>query len=218
MMEVKLIAVTQPVGDDALGTAEELLAYCARVSNPANQRNTDTTGKLLRYCMVHEHWSVFEMASMVVEITTTRDIARQILRHRSFHFQEHSQRYASAAAIVAEVRDARSQDTANRQNSLPVSNGDLSEWWQTAQETLLSAAQLVYQKALLHGIAREVARAVLPEGLTTSRMYMHGTVRDFYHYCRVRCGPETQKEHREVAKAVRNILLTQFPALKESTQ
>ena len=212
---VKLIAVTQPVGataSESVLTGQDLLSYCARVSNPNNQTNFDTSSKLLAYCIKHKHWSVFEMASMVIEIETTRDIARQILRHRSFHFQEFSQRYAEVPGLVS--RECRMQDPNNRQNSLKSSSHLVSGAWDQIVQDVSDKVEAAYKRALSLGIAKEVARTIIPEGMAITRMYMHGTVRDFYHYCSVRTGPETQKEHRDIAQLVQNILFENFPALE----
>lgn len=213
MTIAKLIAVSKPVGL-SINTAEDLIAYCARVSNPANQMNTETAPKLLSYLVRNKHWSPFEMASMTVEIVTTRDIARQILRHRSFSFQEFSQRYAAVSSPPV-FRNARLQDLKNRQNSLPVVESELQHWWRREQQTVARAAEATYQLALAAGIAKEVARSVLPEGMTESRLYMAGTVRSFIHYCDLRCGNGTQAEHKEVADEVRDILYREFPALAD---
>jgi len=195
----------------ATPSAEERIAYMARVSNPANQSNTDTATKLLRYLMENKHWSPFEMANICVEIETTRDIARQILRHRSFSFQEFSQRYAVADGY--EYAEARAQDNKNRQNSLPIVDKNQQEWWRLMQERVLKEARFCYEQALSNGIAKEVARKLLPEGLTTSRMYMNGTVRSWLHYCEIRCDNATQKEHRVIAEQCRDILKTIVPSL-----
>ena len=198
MTSVKLIWAT-PSADNVVG-------YCARVSNPANQDNPDVAG-LLRYCAKHGHWSVFEMASMCLEIETTRDIARQILRHRSFSFQEFSQRYADVSAMPqAELRECRMQDTKNRQNSLPCADADLPDWWRAVQLTVYQDSMDLYQAALANGIAEEQARALLPEGLTPSRMYVTGTLRSWITYCQVRTDPSTQKEHRQIAEMVVGVL------------
>lgn len=189
--------------------AEYLLAFMARVSNPTNQNNNETAPKLLGYLIKHKHWSPFEMVSVCMEIKTTRDIARQILRHRSFSFQEFSQRYAVADEF--EWAEARMQDQKNRQNSLPVQDRELEKWWQEKQADVLNAAKATYNAALNNGIAKEVARKVLPEGLTMSNMYMSGTLRSWLHYVDIRCGEETQKEHREVALKCREELEKQFP-------
>lgn len=212
-MTVRLIAITKPAIEEC-PDAGDLIAFCARVSNPANQANTETAPRLLSYLVRKAHWSPFEMASMTVEIRTTRAIAHQILRHRSFSFQEFSQRYA---AVLAEpiISEARMQDAANRQASHETDDAELQAWWTDAQRGVAGAAASVYTAALKRGIAKEVARNVLPEGMTESVLYMAGTVRSFIHYCQLRCQPGTQKEHREVALGVREVLLEQFPALVE---
>lgn len=212
-MEVRLIAITQPVTTECQ-EAGDLLAYCARVSNPANQANTETAPRLLSYLVRNQHWSPFEMASMTLEITTTRDIARQILRHRSFSFQEFSQRYAAVIAAPV-LRETRLQDAKNRQASTATDDAALNDWWQGQQASTAVAAQTAYQEALHRGIAKEVARAVLPEGMTESVLYMAGTIRSWIHYCLLRSEPGTQKEHRDVALACRAVLAQQFPALAE---
>lgn len=195
--------------------AEAYIAYMARVSNPANQNNQETSPKLLRYLMDHKHWSPFEMVNVCMEIETTRDIARQILRHRSFSFQEFSQRYAVADGY--EYSEPRLQDTKNRQNSIPVQDRELARFWQEQQQDVLRAARKAYENALNVGIAKEVARKVLPEGLTTSRMYMNGTLRSWIHYVEIRCDPSTQKEHREVAEQCKTILTNLFPSIYGDT-
>jgi thymidylate synthase (FAD) len=205
LSKVKLIWAT-PNG-------EELVAYMARVSNPANQDNPDTAPKLLRYLVRNKHWSPFEMVSACVEIETTRDIGRQILRHRSFSFQEFSQRYAEATAF--ETREARLQDMKNRQNSIPVQDRELEHLWQELQQDVINDATKLYQWALKNGIAKEQARAVLPEGLTMSRMYMTGNLRSWLHYLQVRLDPSTQKEHREVAEKINVALMEHFPNILE---
>jgi thymidylate synthase (FAD) len=192
-----------------------MLAYIARVSNPSNQLNTETAPKLLKYLVKNQHWSPFEMAHMVVEINTTRDIARQILRHRSFSFQEFSQRYARADDLGFEIREARMQDLKNRQASLETDDKELVEVWEAQQQDVLRVVKRAYTWALTNGIAKEQARAVLPEGLTHSRLYMAGSVRSWIHYCMLRTDMGTQKEHREVAQACLDILLGEFPALKD---
>lgn len=190
---------------------EKNIAYMARVSNPLNQNNDDTADKLLRYLVRNKHWSPFEMVNVCMEIECTRDIARQILRHRSFSFQEFSQRYAVADGY--ELSDARLQDDKNRQNSIPVQDRELKRFWQEQQQDVLRAARKAYENALGAGIAKEVARKVLPEGLTTSRMYMNGTLRSWMHYVDVRCDPSTQLEHREVAQKCREVLVGLAPSL-----
>jgi len=212
-MSVRLIAITKPVILEC-NDAAELLAYCARVSNPTNQASVETAPKLMKYLVAHQHWSPFEMASMTIEITTTRDIARQILRHRSFSFQEFSQRYAAVSAPPV-FREARLQDAKNRQNSIGSTNEELADWWKTQQANVANYSHAVYSEALHQGIAKEVARAVLPEGLTESVMYMAGTIRSFIHYCKVRLDKSTQAEHRNIAVQIHNILTEQFPALSE---
>ena len=202
-MNVKLVWVTPK--------AEEQIAYMARVSNPTNQDNKETAPRLLRYLIRNKHWSPFEMVNVCMEIECTRDIARQILRHRSFSFQEFSQRYAEA--LDMECSEARLQDEKNRQNSLPTQDRELQRWWDEMQRSLIAQARGVYGAALNNGIAKEVARKVLPEGLTMSRMYMNGTLRSWMHYVDIRCGEETQKEHREVAEKCKAILTAQFPSL-----
>ena len=208
MTSVKLIWAT-PSADNVVG-------YCARVSNPANQDNPDVAG-LLRYCAKHGHWSVFEMASMCLEIETTRDIARQILRHRSFSFQEFSQRYADVSAMPqAELRECRMQDTKNRQNSLPCADADLPDWWRAVQLTVYQDSMDLYQAALANGTAKEQARALLPEGLTPSRMYVTGTLRSWITYCQVRTDPSTQKEHRQIAEMVVGVLAHVAPFVAQA--
>lgn len=214
MNQVRLIAFTQPIELEGVQTGEELVAYCARVSNPTNQANHETAPRLLSYLVRNQHWSPFEMAHAVIEIHTTRDIARQILRHRSFSFQEFSQRYAE---VVAEpvLREARLQDTTNRQNSTPAHDAQLRAWWDDQQAWLAEQATKVYQDALNQGIAKEVARAVLPEGLTPSRLYMSGSVRSWIHYIQLRAGNGTQQEHREIAVMCKHALLHVMPSIKE---
>lgn len=190
--------------------AEQMISDCARVSNPANQGLPP--GKLLNYCVRNNHWSVFEMANACIEINTSRDIARQILRHRSFSFQEFSQRYAEIGALPeVELREARLQDTKNRQNSYSVDDQYLQSYWNALQADVESVALNAYKKALEKGIAKEVARAVLPEGLTPSRMYMNGTIRSWMHYVQLRTGNGTQKEHVEIAKQIKQILAEKLP-------
>lgn len=192
---------------------ENTVAYCARVSNPSNQANNETAPKLLKYLMKNKHWSPFEMANVCMEIETTRDIARQILRHRSFSFQEFSQRYAEATEFA--IRECRMQDTKNRQNSLVTEDQYLKHWWNAAQLRVQDEAELVYKQALSKGIAKEQARALLPEGLTMSKMYMNGTLRSWLHYVEIRCDEATQKEHREVANQCKDIIMGLCPSIKE---
>ena len=204
MTEVKLVWVTPD--------AERLIAYMARVSNPPNQTNEASAPRLLRYLKEHKHWSPFEMVNVCMEITCTRDIARQILRHRSFSFQEFSQRYAVADGY--ELSEARLQDLKNRQNSIEVQDRELQKMWEELQMATLKQARQSYETALDLGIAKEVARKVLPEGITTSRMYMNGTLRSWLHYCDIRCAADTQKEHRDIAYKCRLILQELFPSLE----
>lgn len=213
MSHVRLIALTQPLLEEAQ-TAEELVAYCARVSNPGNQANHETAPRLLSFLTRNAHWSPFEMAHAVIEIETTRDIARQILRHRSFSFQEFSQRYA-AVTDKPTIREARLKDDQNRQNSLPTDDVELADWWDQVQYEISGHVVAVYQRALDRGIAKEVARAILPEGLTPSCLYMAGTIRSWVHYIQLRTGNGTQKEHREIAAKCRDVLLEFIPSLKE---
>ena len=214
MNSVKLVGLTKPMlqGPMCEANAEEFIAYCARVSNPANQDNPDSE-KLLKYLVKHKHWSPFEMVHIVMEIETTRDIGRQILRHRSFSFQEFSQRYAEVVEM-SEPREARLQDQKNRQNSIETDNDELQNSWNLVQNEMLLAAKNYYAWAISKGIAKEVARSVLPEGLTMSRMYMSGSLRSWIHYCELRMANGTQKEHRELATQCWNIITEQFPSLK----
>ena len=193
---------------------QDMVAYCARVSNPANQHATDTNEKLLKYLIRNQHWSPFEMVSICLEINTTRDIARQILRHRSFSFQEFSQRYA-VVDEPAELKEARLQDHKNRQNSIECKDDVLTEEWTKMQQSVSDAAECAYKWALEKGIAKEVARSVLPEGLTPSRMYMNGTLRSWIHYIQLRTGNGTQKEHREVAMACLKAIEPIFPMIHD---
>lgn len=192
---------------------EELLVYMARVSNPEGQERGDSPERLIRYLIRHRHWSPFEMVSACVEIEAPRDVSRQLLRHRSFAFQEFSQRYQSAKALpVAPPREARLQDRRNRQNSLPCTDKDTMDWWEKEQNYVSSSAAGSYSRALERGIAKEVARAVLPEGLTMSRLYMAGTLRSWLHFCAVRGGEDTQAETRQIAHEVADLLREEFPA------
>ena len=217
MNNVKLIGVTQPTISNEVTrnwmTAEQLIAYCARVSNPANQDNPDSE-RLLKYLVKHKHWSPFEMVHVVMEINTTRDIARQILRHRSFSFQEFSQRYAKVGSDTFITRDARLQDDKNRQNSIDTDDKNVWEEWIAMQAKIMSNAKVAYERALEMGIAKEQARVVLPEGLTMSRMYMSGSLRSWIHYCELRMANGTQKEHRLIAEQCWNVIVEQFPSLK----
>jgi thymidylate synthase (FAD) len=217
MSNVKLVGITKPVGFATTGeihTAEDLISYCARVSNPNNQHNTVTADKLLKYLVKHKHWSPFEMVSLTMEINTTRDIARQILRHRSFSFQEFSQRYAEVLDMHP-PREARLQDTKNRQNSIETDDEELQGLWDDMQLNLILDAEAAYKWAIENGIAKEQARVVLPEGLTMSRLYMSGTLRSWIHYCELRMANGTQKEHQLIAKECWNVIVKEFPSLKE---
>lgn len=206
MSNVKLVWATP--------CAEDLIAHMARVSNPKGQENPENSDRLIRYLIKHQHWSPFEMVNICMEIKATRDIARQILRHRSFSFQEFSQRYAEATDW--DLSEARLQDTKNRQNSLETDDKELARWWQEEQQSLIRAAKSSYTHALQLGIAKEVARKLLPEGLTMSTMYMNGTLRSWIHYVQLRCGPETQKEHREVAQKCKEVLEGICPVIMKS--
>ena len=220
-MNVRLISYSQPAPDAFIGIddAQDLIAYCARVSNPANQNNTETSERLLTYLAKEKHWSPFEMVSACLEITTTRDIARQILRHRSFSFQEYSQRYAKATDNF-HMRKARLQDSKNRQNSIDLEDMldsdervDLEMQWIKHQSEVMIAVRNAYEWALENNIAKEQARAVLPEGITESTMYMNGTLRSWMHYIELRSGNGTQKEHRDIALACAAALKPMFPAI-----
>ena len=214
-MEVRLVSYSQPAEDfEILDDVQDLIAYCARVSNPSNQFNSETSEKLLGYLAKHAHWSPFEMASACLEITTTRDIARQMLRHRSFSFQEFSQRYADPTKdLDFVIREARLQDEKNRQNSIETDNVELQRDWNRHQRRVLWMTKEVYEWAIHNGIAKEQARAVLPEGLTVSRLYMNGTIRSWIHYIELRSAHGTQKEHIEVAKACAQAIANIFPTI-----
>ena len=221
MMNVKLISYSEPSGlmPADIDDIQDLIAYCARVSNPSNQTNTETSEKLIQYLAKHKHWSPFEMVSACVEIETTRDIARQILRHRSFSFQEFSQRYANPTQELDFVlRDARMQDTSNRQNSIETDNTALQTLWEEQQRFIIASAKSAYNWAIVNGIAKEQARAVLPEGLTVSRLYMNGTIRSWIHYIELRSANGTQKEHMEIAKQCAVELAKIFPMIREYIQ
>jgi thymidylate synthase (FAD) len=221
-VKVKLISYTQPTTElmeCGIGDIQELVAYCARVSNPKNQYNTSTSDKLIEYLCKHKHWSPMETVSACLEIETTRDIARQILRHRSFSFQEFSQRYADPTQeLDFTFREARLQDTTNRQNSIEVDNDYLKERWEEEQASVLLRVKQAYKWAIDNGIAKEQARVVLPEGLTVSRLYMQGTIRSWIHYIELRTGNGTQKEHADVAKACAAELTKIFPIIAEYVQ
>lgn len=227
-MKVKLVSYSKPSRefyDEGLMDVQDLIAYCARVSNPSNQFNLETSEKLIKYLIKHQHWSPLEMVSACIEITTTRDIARQILRHRSFSFQEFSQRYADPTAELSQAfvtREARFQDTKNRQNSVEFDMTDdtqrlLAYEWERAQKRVLYAVEKEYKWAIANGIAKEQARAVLPEGLTVSRMYMNGTLRSWIHFIELRSANGTQKEHREVALECAKAIAEIFPMAKDLT-
>jgi thymidylate synthase (FAD) len=212
----KIIAVTRPEGELSDLSLAEFLAYVARVSNPQNQHNHLTAVKLLRYLATHSHWSPFEMVNIVVEMETTRDIARQVLRHRSFSFQEFSQRYANPVESLGFVnRELRLQDHSNRQNSLHTDDQDLHDAWEAKLEVLQNEAIRTYNWAIQNGVAKEVARSVLPEGLIMSKMYVNGTLRSWIHYCSVRMHESTQLEHRELAESVWNLIVDKVPPIKQ---
>jgi thymidylate synthase (FAD) len=214
-MKIELISYSQPESYFAENMTE-LVAFCARVSNPNNQSNKDTSEKLIRYLVKNQHWSPLEMVSMCLEIETTRDIARQILRHRSFSFQEFSQRYADPTKDLSFViREARLQDTKNRQNSVENKNLALAAWWEERQKRVIREAEEAYNWAIDQGIAKEQARAVLPEGLTVSRLYMNGTLRSWIHYIQLRSANGTQKEHQEIAKKCAEVIAKVFPLANE---
>ena len=227
-MQVKLISYSKPsrqLVDEGLYDVQELVAFCARVSNPANQYNTETSEKLIKYLIKHSHWSPLEMASACLEIDTTRDIAHQIVRHRSFAFQEFSQRYANPKELgdMFTFRECRLQDTKNRQNSVHIDiNSDegrrLSWMWEAQQRKVIQAAKEAYEWAIDSGIAKEQARVVLPEGLTKTRVYMNGTIRSWIHYIQLRASNGTQLEHMEIAKACAVVIAEIFPIASEYTQ
>lgn len=224
-MKVRLVSYSQPAGEiEGLNDVQDMVAYCARVSNPSNQFNTETSGKLLDYLARHKHWSPFEMASACLEIETTRDIARQILRHRSFSFQEFSQRYADPTTdLDFELREARLQDQKNRQNSIELNwedqaNDGLRIEWIRRQKAVINTARDAYKWAIENGIAKEQARAVLPEGNTVSRLYMNGTIRSWIHYIELRAANGTQKEHIEIAKACAEAISKIYPQALDLTK
>ena len=214
-MKVKLISYSSPTEDistEGIDDAQELVAFCARVSNPSNQLNTETSEKLIKYLIKNAHWSPLEMVSACLEIETTRDIARQILRHRSFSFQEFSQRYANPVKDLEFVtREARLQDPKNRQNSIETKDSEIIKRWNEKQEEVIDLAVNAYNWAIESGIAKEQARSVLPEGNTVSRLYMNGTLRSWIHYIQLRAANGTQKEHMEIAKACAEVINTIFP-------
>lgn len=221
-MKVRLISSSKPARgmyDEGLTDAQELIAFCARVSNPANQYNMDTAEKLIRYLVKHKHWSPLEMVSACLEIETTRDIARQILRHRSFSFQEFSQRYADPTKdLDFVIREARLQDTKNRQNSVLTEDRELQERWAAMQQRVIDEVKYAYKWAIENGIAKEQARAVLPEGNTVSRLYMNGTLRSWVHFIELRSGNGTQREHMEVARECAKVIAEIFPMVTEYVQ
>ncbi len=214
-MKVRLVSYSQPINDFAdqgIDDVQELIAYCARVSNPSNQFNTETSERLIRYLIKHQHWSPLEMVSACMEIETTRDIARQILRHRSFSFQEFSQRYADPTQdLDFVIRDARLQDQQNRQNSIAVDDPALQAWWAAQQKFIIEIVKKSYAEAVERGIAKEQARAILPEGCTVSRLYINGTLRSWIHFIELRGGNGTQLEHQEVARACAAAIAAVFP-------
>jgi thymidylate synthase (FAD) len=223
-MIVKLVSHSKPsreLTNDGMYDAQDLVAFCARVSNPSNQLNTETSEKLIKYLIKHQHWSPLEMVSACLEITTTRDIARQILRHRSFSFQEFSQRYADPTKdLDFVIRDTRLQDLKNRQNSIEIDisdtpNRELNNMWREKQQDMIRLAKQIYTWAVTNGIAKEQARAVLPEGLTVSRLYMNGNLRSWIHYISLRADNGTQKEHQEIALACATVIAEIFPLTKE---
>ena len=215
--EVKLIAITQGAGELIEQNAQEVISYIARVSNPNNQLNFDTAAGLLRYCIKHKHWSPFEMASATIEVETTRDIARQFLRHRSFSFQEFSQRYADPQDMENSfvLRDARLQDPKNRQNSIETDDAELNKAWKMKQSMIIHEVKMAYKWAIENGIAKEQARCVLPEGNTVSRLYANGTIRSWIHYIELRSGNGTQKEHMELAREIGFAISRIFPMTEQ---
>jgi len=226
-MHAKLISYSQPAGrihsgelaPTGLDNIQDLIAYAARVSNPSNQANTKTTRKLLDYLIKHKHWSPFEMASACIEIETTRDIARQLLRHRSFSFQEFSQRYANINDLDGDfvIREARLQDETNRQNSVTTSDASLEVWWGTQQKFVIDQVKRIYNEAIEKGIAKEQARVILPEGNTVSRLYVNGTIRSWIHYIELRSANGTQSEHMDLARAVAEAIGKIYPKALEFT-
>ena len=215
-MKTKIISYSQTPKAEVPQDLLDLVAYCARVSNPENQSNTATNDKLVKYLIKHKHWSPLEMVSVCMEVETTRDIARQLLRHRSFSFQEFSQRYADPTKdLEFEIRQARLQDTKNRQNSIPTDDGLLNHAWADLQQKVIDTALEAYNYAISNGIAKEQARAVLPEGNTLSRLYVNGTLRSWIHYIELRGANGTQLEHMELAHAVAEVIAKVFPMAEE---
>jgi thymidylate synthase (FAD) len=217
IMKARLVGYTQSAEKFRdFSNVQDLIAYCARVSNPSNQLNTETGEKLIRYLVKHKHWSPLEMASATLEIETTRDIARQLLRHRSFSFQEFSQRYADPTSDLSfVVREARLQDQKNRQNSIETSDVELQAWWDAQQKFIIEHVGRIYKEAIDRGVAKEQARAILPEGNTVSRLYVSGTLRSWVHYIELRSGNGTQKEHIELARACAEAIAKIFPMIGE---
>jgi thymidylate synthase (FAD) len=219
IMKVSLVSHSTPAPllyEKGVIETKDLIAFCARVSNPSNQTNVETSDKLIHYLIKNKHWSPLEMVNMCLEIETTRDIARQILRHRSFSFQEFSQRYADPTQdLDFEVREARLQDNKNRQNSIETDDERLQRKWEMAQRRVIHEARAAYEWAIKEGIAKEVARVVLPEGNTVSRMYMNGTLRSWIHYIELRSANGTQKEHRDIALACAEVIGNVFPMARE---
>jgi thymidylate synthase (FAD) len=218
-MKVRMISYSKPsreMYDEGLMDVQELIGFCARVSNPSNQFNTQTSEKLIRYLIKHKHWSPLEMVSACLEVETTRDIARQILRHRSFSFQEFSQRYADPTKDLDFVlREARLQDEKNRQNSVDTNDAELKVWWDAKQKFLIDYVKATYAEAIEKGIAKEQARCILPEGNTVSRLYMNGTLRSWIHFIELRSANGTQKEHMEVARECARVIAEVFPMADE---
>jgi len=219
-MNVKLVSYSQPTEEfaaEGLENVQDLIAFCARVSNPANQMNSETSEKLIKYLIKHKHWSPLEMVNATLEINTTRDIAHQIVRHRSFSFQEFSQRYADPAEFGEQfiVREARLQDNKNRQNSVETNDHELHIKWAGMQQRVIDEAKLAYNWAISKGIAKEQARVVLPEGCTKTRLYMNGTLRSWVHYIDLRSANGTQKEHMEIAHACAEVIAQIFPLMQE---
>jgi len=210
-MTVKLIGITQPTGGQTPG---QLISYIARVSNPNNQENYDTALKLLKYCFEEKHWSIFEMVNLVFEVETTRDIGRQILRHKSFSFSEFSLRYA-VAPEKWKARECRLQDNKDRQNSFKNDNKELEQWWYNTQIEVKELTKKLYQEAIDKGIAKEQSRVILPEGLTTTKLYMNGTLRSWIHYCQLRSGDHTQKEHRIIASEIKYLIKKEIPEISD---
>lgn len=214
-MNVKLVGITKPE-IDGISTAEKLISFCARVSNPSNQLNEDA-GKLINYCIKNQHWSIFEMVNIVMEVTVTRDIVRQILRHRSFSFQEFSQRYADPTKdLTFDLREARLQDNKNRQNSIETQDNELQSEWKIKQMDVVASAVNAYNWAIENGIAKEQARAVLPEGNTMSKLYMNGNLRSWITFIALREKNGTQKEHREIALKCKKIICDSFPSVADA--